>query len=216
MIGRATAEKLLAVARQARDRVDFKVNAGLDHSAASKTERAYLDILVREAHVAMREGPDHEFAARQHLQTVQVQQELLAGGYDALELAARVVCRVAKEGDAVELADVIANLEKVVREQALKRELAKRGTSPDSADALRYAVAAVQVDIGLKPLPPAPDDGRFQSQVKDFVRRTGAHPGLGLPYGRAQCPKCYGTGNVAIDLGEPPVRTIQPCHCTFK
>lgn len=35
--------------------------------------------------------------------------------YDALHLAARVVCRVAKESDPVELADVIANLERLVK-----------------------------------------------------------------------------------------------------
>lgn len=145
MIGRATAEKLLAVARQARERVDFKVKAGLDTSEESARERAYLGILVDEAHVEMREGPDYELAAHKHLQTVQVQAQLLAGGYDSLELAARVVCRVAKAGDPVELAHVITNLEAVLRDQAMRLELAKRGASPTSADAFVYAVAAAHV-----------------------------------------------------------------------
>lgn len=92
--------------------------------------------------------PDYAFAARQHLQTVETQ----ATAYAALELAARAVCRVVKEGDPAELPGAVANLEKLVRRAGLETELAKRGTSPSGADALAYAAAAVQVDMGIKPL----------------------------------------------------------------
>ncbi len=50
----ANAEKLLAVARQARDRADFKVQAGLDRTPETARELRYLTQLVEDCQAEMR------------------------------------------------------------------------------------------------------------------------------------------------------------------